>query len=253
MKKASAEFEKLKPKKKDGDSIDNVASQASTDTRAIEGVSEKVQATTSSNSYVQKEETKGRELEKGGEKVAAALRWYSDLLEKRMTRVAPRVMKTTGDEDDADSILDPCKNSSGLPLKSEDGETKVSLSSEEVAAALSNCETEDALAQVEVGVDLFNWDATSEWTVDITEKAHKWFQRHVKKDRALCERVIKRLTLLSTGRWPYVLCKPLKTKRIGNYGKKISLYETKIDAASRIIWEVCVFKYFFLIPSAVID
>lgn len=55
----------------------------------------------------------------------------------------------------------------------------------------------------------------------------------MKRDRALCERVLRRLTLLSTGRWPYVLCKPLKSKH-----GQISLYETKIDAASRIIWEV---------------
>lgn len=62
--------------------------------------------------------------------------------------------------------------------------------------------------------------------------------RHIKRDRPLTERIIRRLTLLSTGRWPYVLCKPLKTKKIGSTGKKISLYETKIDSGSRIIWEV---------------
>lgn len=78
----------------------------------------------------------------------------------------------------------------------------------------------------------------SEWTIDITEQAHKWFRRHIKKNRALCERIIRRLTLLSTGRWPYVLCKPLKSGVLGSNGKKISLYETKIDSASRIIWEV---------------
>lgn len=78
----------------------------------------------------------------------------------------------------------------------------------------------------------------SEWTIDITEHAHKFFRKHVRKDRALCERVILRLILLSTGRWPYVLCKPLKSRPLGVNGKKISLYETKIDKASRIIWEV---------------
>jgi len=57
----------------------------------------------------------------------------------------------------------------------------------------------------------------------------------MKRERALCERVLRRLTMLSTGRWPYVLCKPLKSKH-----RQISLYETKIDAASRIIWEVAI-------------
>lgn len=61
--------------------------------------------------------------------------------------------------------------------------------------------------------------------------AHKWFNRHKNKDRELCERIIRRLILLSTGRWPYVLCKPLKSKSLGSNGKKINLYETKIDKA----------------------
>ena len=112
------------------------------------------------------------------------------------------------------------------------------LSSEEVMEALDNCESEDALVTLESGVDIFHHDGMSTWTIDITETAHKWFKRHLKKDRILCERVIRRLTLLSTGRWPYVLCKPLKAKPVGQHGRKIHLYETKIDAASRIIWEV---------------
>lgn len=70
--------------------------------------------------------------------------------------------------------------------------------------------------------------------------AHKWFSKHKKRDKALCERAILRLILLSTGRWPYVLCKPLKSRPVGVSGKKISLYETKIDKGSRIIWEVAV-------------
>lgn len=125
------------------------------------------------------------------------------------------------------------------------------LSSEEVMEALDNCESEDALVTLESGVDIFHHDGMSTWTIDITETAHKWFKRHLKKDRVLCERVIRRLTLLSTGRWPYVLCKPLKAKPVGQHGRKIHLYETKIDAASRIIWEVglrsyCLDSFLFL-------
>ena len=47
------------------------------------------------------------------------------------------------------------------------------LTSEEVVAALSSCESEDALADVEKGIDIFQWNNVSEWTIDITEQG-KW-------------------------------------------------------------------------------
>ncbi len=57
----------------------------------------------------------------------------------------------------------------------------------------------------------------------------------MKTEQVLCKHVLHCLTLLSTGRWWYVLCKPLKSKH-----RQILLYETKIHAASRIIWEVAI-------------
>lgn len=193
-------------------------------------------------SRTEKEPTVIDEQKRAKEKIRAALTWYNELL----NQLVEEVVITEHDskpsaEDRPDSVSSPedvgglgvCKTSTLIKKK-----RKV-MTSDEVAAALSSCDSEELLADVETSIDIFRWDI-SEWTVDITEQAHKWFRRHIKKDKALCERVIRRLTLLSTGRWPYVLCKPLRSKRIGNHGKKINLYETKIDSASRIIWEVAI-------------
>ena len=160
------------------------------------------------------------------------LQWYTNLLQE-LAVTASKAKYILPDDDDEEQKPDDIVDRSALSKP----KSRV-LSSEEVMEALDNCESEDALVTLESGVDIFHHDGMSTWTIDITETAHKWFKRHLKKDRVLCERVIRRLTLLSTGRWPYVLCKPLKAKPVGQHGRKIHLYETKIDAASRIIWEV---------------
>lgn len=161
------------------------------------------------------------------------MQWYTNLLQELAATASKTKYILTEDDGEEQQKPEDVVDKSA-PSKSK---TRV-LSSEEVMEALDNCESEDALVTLESGVDIFNQDGMSTWTIDITETAHKWFKRHLKKDRVLCERVIRRLTLLSTGRWPYVLCKPLKAKPFGQHGRKIHLYETKIDAASRIIWEV---------------
>ena len=171
-------------------------------------------------------------------KITSALQWYNNLLDELNATASSTISIKGGDDEEEKKCDDEeLEESSSTLIK-----PRIVLTSEQVSEALSSCDTEEALADVETAVDIFQWDSMSEWTIDITEQAHKWFRRHIKKDRALCERIIRRLTLLSTGRWPYVLCKPLKAKLLGGStnGKKISLYETKIDAASRIIWEVAV-------------
>lgn len=161
-------------------------------------------------------------------KIEEALKWYSQLLDDLKSQVSLKRYDLDGGENESEK--DQAEGDfHGINTKRD----KKTLNSEEVVAALSACDTEDALASVETSVDLFQWDGMSCWNIDVTENAHKWFQKHKKKNRALCERVIRRLTLLSTGRWPYVLCKRLKSK-----STSCSLYETKVDAASRIIWEV---------------
>jgi len=180
------------------------------------------------------------EILKATEKIKAALIWYNDLLDDLLMKASSIQGKPVhGGEQDLDPTCVGVTSTVAVKSKLVD-KPKVALTSEEVANALSICDTEDALANVETSFDLFQWDSHSAWTIDITEQAHKWFHRHIKKDRPLCERIIRRLTLLSTGRWPYVLAKPLRTKKIGSNSKKINLYETKIDSASRIIWEVAI-------------
>ena len=173
-------------------------------------------------------------------KITSALQWYNNLLDELKITAASAIASNNLDEHGEDEkkyedgIMEEFASSTLIK------KPKCALTSEQVVEALSNCDSEEGLAEVETGIDLFQWDSMSEWTIDITEQAHKWFRRHIKKDRALCERIIRRLTLLSTGRWPYVLCKPLKSKQLGNNGKKVSLYETKIDSSSRIIWKVAI-------------
>ena len=170
------------------------------------------------------------------EKIRDALKWYNELLYELVLKASDITDKSSLHTEDDLELTSTDATGENEPIM----KPRVVFTSEQLAAALSNCDSEDALADVEKGVDLFQWDSHSAWTIDITEQAHKFFQKHIKKDRALCERIITRLTLLATGRWPYVLCKSLKSKSIGKYGKKINLYETKIDSASRIIWEVAI-------------
>lgn len=164
-------------------------------------------------------------------KIQAALGWYTSLLDELKLKAS--AIK------EQDSNENENENGTSMSLLKHQPATRPRyvLTSEEVAVALSTCDTEDDLATLESSIDIYQWDG-QEWTIDITEQAHKWFTRHIKRDRALVERIIRRLTLLSTGRWPYVLCKSLKTKKIGCNGKKISLYETKVNSGSRIVWEV---------------
>jgi HD-GYP domain-containing protein (c-di-GMP phosphodiesterase class II) len=113
------------------------------------------------------------------------------------------------------------------------------LSSSQVADAMARCskmpeeKQELMVKDVEMNMDLADFNLESEWTIEMTEEAHKWFRKHRKRQNDFCERVIRRLKILGTGRWPYVLCKPLKTKN-----SSARLYESKIDSGSRIIWEV---------------
>lgn len=165
--------------------------------------------------------------------ITEALQWYNSLLDELNAKAAVVVScdgLNDGEVNVDDGIKDSNESASAFAL------TKKILTPEQVMDALTNCDSEELLTNIESGIDLTQWDGISEWTIDITEQVHKFFQRHIKRERALCQRVLRRLALLSTGRWPYVLCKPLKAKQ----GQGISLYETKIDAASRIIWEVAI-------------
>eukprot|EP00978_Attheya_sp_CCMP212_P025144 scaffold80431_cov59-Attheya_sp.AAC.4 len=171
------------------------------------------------------------------DRIDKSITFYTEMLEeytkqnKAVSHERGIAVDTAEDQDENRARED--KNVLPLPVRV--------LSSEEVASEMARCvklphqEQEETISSIEMGVDLSTWDEESEWTIDITELAHKWFRKRSKRSHHLCERVIRRLKLLSTGRWPYVLCKPVKTG-----SASIKLYESKIDAASRIIWEVAV-------------
>jgi hypothetical protein len=101
---------------------------------------------------------------------------------------------------------------------------------------LSDQDAENQLDMIAKSLDLSTWSETSTWVVELTEQAHKFFRKHLKKEHKLCDKVLRRLQLLATGRWPYVLCKPLRTSS----STSVNLYETKVDKARRIIWEVSI-------------
>ena len=133
----------------------------------------------------------------------AALQWYKTLLEELLNEVPAKGVSGRPDngqleqDNPASNVDTECEIPSPKNLAH-------ALTPEEVGLALAmNDLSEDKLTEVEAGIDLFQWGDTSEcWAIDITENAHKWFKKHIKRDRFLCERVMRRLTMLSTGRWP---------------------------------------------------
>lgn len=167
-----------------------------------------------------------------------SVQWYIDELE-RLQRAGTDSEVGTHQES-TDNAL-PSSHSL-LQAKVSPTSNVQSLTSDQIARAMDSCDNlpeekaEEVLSDVEMSLDLSNWSISSVWVVEITEQAHKWFQKRSKKQHHLCERVLRRMHLLSTGRWPYVLCKPVRTSRKAS----INLYESKIDAASRILWEVAV-------------
>ena len=139
-------------------------------------------------------------------KITSALQWYNNLLDELNVKAKSTLVDVDDGEEkkSEDGVAEDTVSGSGILDKM----PRRVLTSEQVVEALESLQTSDGddseelLADVETKIDLFEWDGMSEWTIDITEQAHKWFRRHIRKDRALCERIIRRLTLLSTGRWP---------------------------------------------------
>ena len=74
------------------------------------------------------------------------------------------------------------------------------------------------------------------WEVELSDKVVRWFRRRAKRSSELCKLVVQRLRILASGRWSY----PTNQKLLKGVPKNIHLYEAKIDAAKRILWEVAV-------------
>jgi hypothetical protein len=170
-------------------------------------------------------------------RIDKALDWYKALLEEYKNSEIKTDENFPQDENESEGRQ---KSTSAAVEMLSINDPKL-LSSKDVAEAMAKCvkmpqdQQEGFVSELESTMDLSDFSHESEWTIDITEEAHKWFRKHIKRQYYFCERIIRRLKLLSTGRWPYVLCKPLKTKK-----SNIKLYEAKIDTGSRIIWEVAI-------------
>lgn len=217
LKKASAELQKPKrqsPKKNVHDNNLDVTTKA-----PVEEDISKVSKPSTTSAQIN--------FEDAAKKIETALQWYTHELEKLTCEVSLSKRNIE---------YDRCDQLDMLQVQGEEISTEVAVaksssrdikltSSVQIANALDNCKSEDEMADIEASIDLLRWDSNSEWVVDITEHAHKWISRHIKRDRALVEQVFRRLALLSTGRWPYSLQKRLKTRA---RNKSTNLYETKL-------------------------
>ena len=170
-------------------------------------------------------------------KIDSSMTWYVKLLED-----CRHVDFRKAEKNNPESHTDEGGTESASPIAKQFAKSSKIVTSEQIAAAMARCselpedKAEEIISDVEMALDLSNWSIASEWIVEITEQAHKWFRKRSKKQNHMCERVARRLQLLSTGRWPYVLCKPVRTSS----NSLSNLYESKIDSASRILWEVAI-------------
>ena len=187
---------------------------------------------------------KNTAIERLQNRIELSLRWYKKQLSHFQTSTradiegAVESVAETYQEESPENVYSEEEREKSLLVQ--DAKRTLLLSSKDVAAEMTKCvhlpekQQEEKICDIERSIDLTDFE-DSEWTVEMTEHAHKWFRKHLKRERYLCDRVIRRLKILSTGRWSYVLCKPVRTSK-----SSVNLYESKIDKACRILWEVAV-------------
>ncbi len=169
------------------------------------------------------------------DRIAKGLDFYNDLLKEYMDKKAIIVEKVgvkeekKEEEKEVDRLTVPVR--SRRMTSQEVVEEIVRIEGPRKEGTLT-VEQEAKINDLEANLDLSEFNLTSECVIEMTDAAKKWFQKHKKKQLHYCERVIARLKILSTGRFSYTLCKRLKTK-----SQNLTLYESKIDSGSRIIWE----------------
>ena len=177
LKKASSAFQKSKrqstnmsttveskPKEEDAPANENQTDESD--------LNEKV------NSEISKEgePTKQSDLKKAGINIQEGLQWYLQKLDSLIDAASSK-------EKDAKEMMDEIEDQNNIgEVMSKDTsdnhyttKPKNVLSSEQVVAALSCCKSEAALVDVETGIDLFQWDSMSEWTIDITEHGKRGY------------------------------------------------------------------------------
>ncbi len=177
-----------------------------------------------------------KRFEKLHSKIDSLILWYEqELRDCKNINEGVTMMASSDDDNASETSVEEDEKSinchSPSTISALTGE-ELSIKLDEFSRISDGVEQDKFLDTVERQVDLKTWEGSVELPVLITEQAHKWFQRRAKKHMRLCERVMRRLRLLATGRRSYVLCKPLRTNN-----SSIRLYESKIDAARRIIWE----------------
>lgn len=95
-------------------------------------------------------------------KITSALQWYNNMLDELNAKAAT-VVGRQGD------VFDDVKTSDDAEIEESTGaggilsltKPKNFLSSDQVIDALNSCDTEELLANVETGIDLFQWDYIS--------------------------------------------------------------------------------------------
>lgn len=168
------------------------------------------------------------------DRIVKALAYYDDLLQKYISGeidFSLGVKDKDEEKKDEEYInMDQERPASSKRITSQEAAEEI-IRIEKMTTSEEDMEKE--VKDLESNLDLSDFNLESEWTIEITENAHKWFRKHRKKQNYFCERVLARLKILSTGRFSYCLCKSLKTKKEG-----LQLYESKVDSGSRILWEV---------------
>ena len=203
LKRASAKTTKVKCHKRSAESFDSQGDARVVDHPPLESNKSHEEIKTIDSISDEKEHVSLNDFA-STESISSALQWYSNLLESLLNEAPSTAMPHTTSADEIDkpkNNIEEC----ALTISSNKHQSQQRITVEEVGQALSMTDiSEEKLAELEAGIDLQQWDDASEttWTIDITENAHKWIKKHIKRDRLLCERVIRRLTMLSTGRWP---------------------------------------------------
>eukprot|EP00980_Cylindrotheca_fusiformis_P007731 scaffold1639_cov107-Cylindrotheca_fusiformis.AAC.1 len=153
------------------------------------------------------------------QRIDTSVKWYADEL-GRICKIGTDADTEHGmNPEHSSEPFSESHHASLPPSKLSSKSIVKTLTSDQIATAISECsnlpeeEAEEVLSDLEMSLDLSQWSVASTWVVEITEQAHRWFRKRSKKQQHMCERVLRRMQLLSTGRWPYVFCKPVRSSK----------------------------------------
>ena len=166
LKKASANAQKSNKqrsnKNKDAAEMPTIKNQDETDEDK-----EPAESLSGERGKINTAPAKQPDFKQAAESIQVALSWYVDELNKLVIAASAKEYCIRADvvEKREQCMGETSETTAITPTK----KPKHVLTSEQVVAALSVCDSEDALADVEAGIDIFQW-GMSEWTIDITEQ-----------------------------------------------------------------------------------